>query len=336
MKTLTLSMLLMATCLLALTPSQSALAEDPEAVYPMALLPFKERGRNTKELGSTVTDLLFAELVTKPELFLVEREDIEAAVKELELSLSGAVAAGEANAIGHLTGARILVTGSVLDVNGKLYLIAKVMGTETTRVKGTSVKGKRGDDLDELISKLADKVTATILKNSDSLVAKPISREDRIKTLGKKLGDAERPLVLVDVEERHVGSTTFDPAAETELMLYCTETGFEVLDPDAAERTPQVRLVGEGLTEFATRHGNLVSVKARLEVKAIDEGTGEVIAIDRETSVHVDLTEQLAGKTALQEASATIAERLLPKLVERFNKDNEKESESGDDKSGDE
>ncbi len=29
----------------------------------------------------------------------------------------------------------------------------------------------------------------------------------------------------------------------------------------------------------------------------------------------VDLTEQLAGKTALQEAAAQVAERLLPKLV---------------------
>jgi hypothetical protein len=29
----------------------------------------------------------------------------------------------------------------------------------------------------------------------------------------------------------------------------------------------------------------------------------------------VDLTEQIAGKTALQEAAAVLAERLLPKLV---------------------
>jgi len=37
--------------------------------------------------------------------------------------------------------------------------------------------------------------------------------------------------------------------------------------------------------------------------------------VDRQTALVVDLTEQLAGKAALQEAAARLAERLLPKLV---------------------
>jgi threonine synthase len=67
--------------------------------------------------------------------------------------------------------------------------------------------------------------------------------------------------------------------------------------------------------EFATRHGNLVSVKARLEVKVVDRKSGRVVAIDRQTHVAVDLVEQIAGKQALQEAAADIAERLLPKII---------------------
>jgi hypothetical protein len=43
--------------------------------------------------------------------------------------------------------------------------------------------------------------------------------------------------------------------------------------------------------------------------------TDKIIAIDRQTAVMVDLTEQIAGKNALQSAAAQIAERLLPQLV---------------------
>ena len=40
-----------------------------------------------------------------------------------------------------------------------------------------------------------------------------------------------------------------------------------------------------------------------------------MLATDRQTAVVVDLTEQIAGKAALQKAAAEIAERMLPKLV---------------------
>jgi hypothetical protein len=90
-----------------------------------------------------------------------------------------------------------------------------------------------------------------------------------------------------------------------------------VIDPDnGGSRKAEVLLNGEGVSEFATRHGNLISVKARLEVKAVDASTGRVLAIDRQTTVQVDLTEQLAGKAALQEAAAEIAVRLLPKILQ--------------------
>ena len=57
--------------------------------------------------------------------------------------------------------------------------------------------------------------------------------------------------------------------------------------------------------------------KARVELKALTLKTGEILAVDRETSAAVDLAEQTAGKTALQQASEILASRLLPKLVKQ-------------------
>ena len=284
-------------------------------VYPTAIFAFQERGSGVKDYGAKAADILFAKLAANPALYLVDRADLQKTLQEHELNLSGIVTPDQAVQIGKLTGAKILVTGSVVDADKTLYVIAKIIGTETSRVLGASVQGKSSDDLAPLVEQLAKQVADIIVKQADQLVAKEVKMEDRINALKKQLGDAKRPVVAINVAERHVGQATIDPAAETELTLFCKETGFDVLDKAADSKKADVILTGEGFSEFAMRHGNLVSVKARLEVKAVDQATGKIIATDRQTAVVVDLTEQIAGKAALQKAASDIAERLLPKLV---------------------
>jgi len=45
------------------------------------------------------------------------------------------------------------------------------------------------------------------------------------------------------------------------------------------------------------------------------QSDAEILAVDRQTSVAVDVTEQTAAKTALQNAALDIAERLVPALA---------------------
>lgn len=311
--TAALAIVLLSTAIL---PAQEEKNDDELAVYPVAILPFQERGRDAAELGPKVTDLLFAQLIANPDLYLVEREDITKLFDEQELNLSGLVNPSQATQVGYLTGAKIIVTGSVIVVNDSLYLVAKVIGTETSRVLGASSKGQADDDLDRLVENLAENVAATISERATDLVAKPVTREDRIAAIAKTLGKGKRPSVWIDVPERHVGQTTLDPAAATELALFCKELGFEVIDRKEGNRNDaDVLLVGEGFSQFASRHGNLISVKARLEVKALERESGRVLAVDRQVAVSVDLAEQVAGKTALQDAAVSIAGRLLPKIV---------------------
>jgi hypothetical protein len=52
-----------------------------------------------------------------------------------------------------------------------------------------------------------------------------------------------------------------------------------------------------------------------VELKVRDRASGNLIFIDRQTTVAIDVAEHLAGKTALQEAGAKLTERLLAKLV---------------------
>ena len=296
----------------------AARAEDPTAVYPTAIFPFQERGEGVKGYGAKVSDILFGYLATSPALTLVERAEVQKLLDEHTLNLSGVVAGTEATKVGQLTGAKIFVTGSVIEADKELFLVAKIIGTENSRVLGESIKGRTNEELGPLVKQLAEKVAQTITRDASKLVAKEVKMEDRIAALKKTLGDGKKPTVLVKIIEQHVGQRTIDPAAQTEIAMFCKETGFEVIDPDAGvSKQADILIQGEGFSEFAVRHGSLVSVKARLEVKAIDPKTDKVIAIDRQTAVVVDLTEQLAGKAALQQAAATLAERMLPKLVKK-------------------
>jgi TolB-like protein len=320
--------LIAAIVVIVASPPAVRADDDVKEVYPMAVLPFKERGSEVKGLGGKVTDLAFAQLIAKPELFLVDREDMKKILDELELGKSGLVKPDEAARLGQMTGAKLIMTGTVLQVDSTIYLVAKIIGTETSRVVGTSVKGNARDDLGDLVEELAEKATKKILEESDKLVAKPLTRDDRVAALKKKVAKAKLPALRIKIEERHIGRATIDPAAETEVTLYATESGFTVIDPDEGDKKDaDVLITGEGMSEYATRHGNLISVRARLEVKAIDVDSGEIIAIDRHTAVAVGLTERIAGKSALQSAAASIAERLLPKVADAKKKTKKKKKD---------
>lgn len=313
------SVALVATSFLGL--GGRTLAGEAPKVYPVAILPFQERGSGVKGYGEKVSDLLFAALARSPAIYLVDRADIKKLLDEHELNLSGMVAPGQATQVGQLTGAQILVTGSVIEVDKSIYIVGKIIGTETSRVLGASVKGRTRDEVGPLVEELAATVGDTVTKQATKLVAEEVKPADQLAALNEKLGLARRPAVLIRITERHVGQATVDPAAQTELALCCKAAGFEVIDPDEGRKADaDVVITGQGFSEFAMRRGSLVSVKARLELKATDPRSGKVLAAGRQVTVQVDLTEQIAGKNALQQAALGIALRLLPKVVEAWNK----------------
>lgn len=312
----TLYLFLAAVVAASLWTNSVRAADEDDAVYPVAILPFEERGPNVKDFGAQVSEVLFAQLVVNPKLMLVDRVELNKTLAEQSLSLSGAVKPDEAVKVGQLTGAKLLISGSVLQVDKKLYLVAKIMSTETTRVAGASVNGKTSDELAPLIEKLAEQISKTVDEKAATLVPKPLKLVDRVDALKKQLGDAKKPVLRIEIAERHIAVATIDPAAETEVALMCRSLGFEVVDnKEAPAGAADVLITGEGFSETAGRVGNLVSVRARVEIKAVDRKTGKVIAVDRQTSRVIDATEQVAGKAALQEAAAILAERLIPKLV---------------------
>jgi hypothetical protein len=238
---------------------------------------------------------------------------LEKVLGEQELGLSGTVSADTAAKVGNLTGAKVLITGRVFKVDKETMIVAKVIGTETSRVYGEMVKGAAAVSISDLSADLAQKIAVTVTQKGETLVAKVVTREERIAKIKKAIKADKLSSVAVKIPERHFGGPVVDPAAEMEFGNILQECGFKLVDEKSSAKA-DLEITGEAFSAFGLRKGNLISCKARVEVK-VRKANGDVVAVDRQTSVAVDITEQTAAKTALQNAALELAERLLVKLV---------------------
>jgi len=297
--------------LLAAGAIAQAAAND---VLTVAVFDFDSKDEAVSGLGPKVATLVNANLSAEPQIITVERAELEKVLGEQELGLSGTVNAESAAKVGQLTGAKVLVTGKVFKADDQTFIVAKVIGTETSRVYGEMVQGGSSAKLADLSSSLAKKIAAVVSEKGDTLVARVESREERVARLKKALDGKKLPVVSVKISERHYGPHIIDPAAETELSLILQQCGFTLADGNSTN-PPAVEITGEAFSAYGLQKGNLISCKSRVEIKARDLATGNILAVDRQTSVGVDIAEQTAAKTALQNAADVLAERVLPKLA---------------------
>jgi hypothetical protein len=282
---------------------------------PTAVLDFEASDRSLEKKGSEVGVLLNAMLSSKPSVILVERQQVEKVLAEQELGLSGTIAPESVAKVGALLGAKVLVTGRIFESDGKGYLVAKVIGTETGRVFGETMTAPSLNTLDAQVAGLAEKIATTLEKQSSALVAKIEEPDARIARLKKSLSGKTLPAVLVTISEQHLARPVTDPAAQTELMKTLQEVGFEVLNAAAAVgRNDVATVTGEAFSELGMRRGNLVSCRARVEV-TVKDASGKLLTSDRQMDVGVDISEHIAGKKALEAATLKLADRLVPLLV---------------------
>ena len=309
-------------------------AELTTAVLPLAVtgqetglikeLMSRVKGRSQEKpdtLGEEFALLLTRELSETHGIPLVERSDLDKVLSEVELGQSGIVDPSTAAKIGKIAGAKVIVTGRMFQVRSQMVVVAKVIGVETSRVFAQTVTiAKRGsvqDAATELGMKIAQKLTA----KGSTLVAKAENKQtatEKLQGLLKNYDAKDFPVVSIKIDEMSLNRRVIDPAAQAELEFIMQGVGFDLVEPGASPTPPDVEIVGEAFSEFGLRKGNLVSSKGRVEVKVIERMTGRILASDRQVVVAVDLSPEIAGKKALQNATAQLSERLVPALLKRM------------------
>ena len=319
---------------LLLVPNNSLALNKPLTV---AVFQFQVKDRSLKNMGSKISDLIMSDIAVNPDLKLVERDTLNSILDEQGLGLTGMVNDTQAVQVGKLAGAKIFIIGNAFTLDNELMIVAKIVSTETGGVLTEVAQGPLSNNISTIIKELSMRINKTISSKATEMIAKEGKREISVDQLVAKLKNKALPKVSVSIEERHIGAPAIDPAAETELVYHLKKCGFTVVSDanntldtgepgfDKVIRSTSevdVIIIGEAFSEYGTRRGELVSCKGRVEMKAINSKSGEVLAIGRKTSTSIDLSEQIAGKNALQQASVGILEQFIPELVDAWNESN--------------
>ncbi|MCP4399510.1 MAG: hypothetical protein GY801_19695 [bacterium] len=125
------------------------------AAETVAVLDFKSL-LTDKDLGVAVAEILKTELAGQGQYTIVERGMLEQILEEQALQLSGAVDTDTAVKIGKLTGANIVVTGSIVKT-GEMYTInSRFIEVETGIVKiGKNIRGQGEGQISNMVQQLA-------------------------------------------------------------------------------------------------------------------------------------------------------------------------------------
>jgi hypothetical protein len=143
------------TGLLVLSIAAGPALAQRKKVERVAVLTFKSIGA-PKEMGEAVAEILRTELVDVGGFELVERGQIEALLKEQKLQLQDVIDEKTAVRIGRLSGAKLVVIGSIVKLGTTFTLNSRFIDVQTgiTRI-GKNIRGNSVNEIPNMCRQLA-------------------------------------------------------------------------------------------------------------------------------------------------------------------------------------
>lgn len=145
-------------------------AQDPPVMADerpgVAVMPLSNGGsygpdpQDLEAMQVGLQQMIITELAQNSGLRIVERAAIRDILAEQDLADAGRVDAATAAQVGRIVGARYMVLGTFMDLNGDFRLDTRIVDVETTENPWSgTVRGER-DDLYALLVEMAEKITA--------------------------------------------------------------------------------------------------------------------------------------------------------------------------------
>jgi hypothetical protein len=281
--------------------------------------------------GPAVTDQLNTMLSVLPKVTLVNRDQIKKVAEEHQIGLSGLVDGSSAVKLGKFLSAHYIIVGRASKIGQTYYLVLRIVDVETTVQTTVSAKALADRGFEAVLERLREPLAADVRR-----LQRPATEADEDAALGQ-LRKLAQPLLgkvlLVSVEETHVGRPLRDPAAQMAIMQRLRSLGLSVIVPKEpvdgwkesllqtgryGEKKVDLLLEGEGTSAFAAQIQGLTSCRARVELRLVPVPGRTIEVSDRGVAAGVDLVEALAAKTALEEAGRQAADAVIRRAAKEM------------------
>jgi len=213
-----MKLILLCTLSLLCTPAWAA---------NVAVLYFQNQGNPQLEpLKVGLAQMLVSDLVGKPGITVVERQQLQAILEELKLGHSGVVDQGTAAKVGKLLGADHVVMGGYFEIQGQFRLDARVVDTERgVVVHGKGYNGTSAQFLD-LEQRLAADLAAWFAPPTESALPRTVPPPEPRAQGGTRAGDPVQAalafsegLIFLDQKEPARAREAFEKAIATDSAL---------------------------------------------------------------------------------------------------------------------
>ena len=141
--------------------SLTAQSKPTVAVFPYGNSAIGKQNEELAPLTKGIADLMAGELMVNTGIRVLDRENLNAALKEQDLGKDGRVDAATAAKIGKVLGMKHIITGYfVTDPKGTMVLTTKVINSETSEIEFSTNDRDKVDNFMALVTKVAHKVNA--------------------------------------------------------------------------------------------------------------------------------------------------------------------------------
>jgi len=178
--------------------------------------------------GPAVTDQLNTMLSAMPQVTLVNRNEIKKVADEHQIALSGLVDNSSAVKLGKFLSAQYIVVGRASKIGQTFYLVLRIVDVETTVQTTVSAKATVDRGFETVLERLGEPLTAGIRRLQRPAADSKDSDLAKLRKLAKPLAGK---VLLVAIEETHVGRPLQDAAAQMAVVQRLRSLGLSVISP---------------------------------------------------------------------------------------------------------